>query len=204
MRTWIHRIATNVCLDMRKAPQRRALPMDLAGPSALGADAPNLSTRPAEAWVGPMRSDRLADDPADAAALRDSVMGRTLWSEWAEFWPANADDDFGHFINPVRKHVVSATIQGDLGWNSVGIEGDPVEYVRALASGDGGGITVAGGGALALPGRRDRHADAHRAPGDHRRGSTRVRRHRAAHPPPVVDSQITSTGNAVLTYSLRE
>ncbi len=35
MKTWMHRIATNVCLDMRKAPQRRALPMDLAGPARL-------------------------------------------------------------------------------------------------------------------------------------------------------------------------
>lgn len=73
MKTWIHRIATNVCLDMRKSPQRRALPMDLAGPRSLGGDQPNLSTRPAETWVGPIRSDRLAHDPADAAALRDSV-----------------------------------------------------------------------------------------------------------------------------------
>lgn len=73
MKTWIHRIATNVCLDMRKAPQRRALPMDLAGPGTLGTGQPHLSTRPAETWVGPIRSDRLADDPADAAALRDSV-----------------------------------------------------------------------------------------------------------------------------------
>ncbi|MCB0969354.1 MAG: RNA polymerase subunit sigma-70, partial [Ilumatobacter sp.] len=73
MKTWIYRIATNVCLDMRKAPQRRALPMDLGGPAALDGGTPNLATRPAEAWIGPIRTDRLTDDPADAALLRDSV-----------------------------------------------------------------------------------------------------------------------------------
>lgn len=73
MKTWMHRIATNVCLDMRKAPQRRALPMDLAGPGSLAGGQLNLTTLPAETWVGPIRSDRLIDDPADAVALRDSV-----------------------------------------------------------------------------------------------------------------------------------
>src|SRR6476660_8260038 len=33
LRSWLYRIATNVCLDMKKGPQRRARPMDL-GPSS--------------------------------------------------------------------------------------------------------------------------------------------------------------------------
>src|SRR5213080_2666683 len=33
LRSWLYRIATNVCLDMAQGPQRRARPMDL-GPSS--------------------------------------------------------------------------------------------------------------------------------------------------------------------------
>ena len=73
IRTWVHRIATNVCLDMRKTPQRRALPMDLAAPGDLGDGAPDLATLPAETWIGPIRTDLLGDDPGDAVVRRDSV-----------------------------------------------------------------------------------------------------------------------------------
>ena len=76
--------------------------------------------------------------------VTDVVIGRKLWQEWSEFWPGN-DDPFGSFINGVRKHVVSSTLRGDLGWNSVVIEGDPVAYVRQLQQTGEGGITVTGG-----------------------------------------------------------
>ena len=54
----------------------------------------------------------------------DVVIGRKLWQEWSQYWPG-ADDPFGQFINPVRKHVVTSTLTGDLTWNSRVIEGDP-------------------------------------------------------------------------------
>jgi RNA polymerase sigma-70 factor (ECF subfamily) len=74
LRSWLYRIATNVCLDMKGASQRRARPMDLrAAQSAdVGLPAPLAETT----WIEPMPDDRLipiGGDPADVAVARESV-----------------------------------------------------------------------------------------------------------------------------------
>nr|MBA2624312.1 RNA polymerase subunit sigma-70 [Acidimicrobiia bacterium] len=74
VRSWLYRIATNVCLDMLRTPQRRARPMDLGGP--VTADSPLAPTLPEHAWVQPMADDRilpLEGDPAELATARESV-----------------------------------------------------------------------------------------------------------------------------------
>jgi RNA polymerase sigma-70 factor (ECF subfamily) len=65
LRSWLYRIATNVCLDMASGRERRARPMDL-GP----AGAPvieNLHTRAEATWIEPM------PDPAEAVLSRETV-----------------------------------------------------------------------------------------------------------------------------------
>ena len=136
----------------------------------------------------------------------DVVIGRKLWSEWSEYWPG-AEDPFGQFINPVRKHVISSTLQGDLGWNSTLVEGDPVAYVEQLKSAPGGGIVVTGGvetvRSLFLAGVVDAltftvhpvATNAGRRLFDESVPLTRLR---------LADSSITPAGNAILTYALRE
>jgi len=74
VRTWLYRIATNVCLDMLRSRQRRAQPMDL-GPSST-TDAFVGEMLPEHAWVEPMPDARVlpADgDPAELAAARETV-----------------------------------------------------------------------------------------------------------------------------------
>lgn len=65
IRSWLYRIATNVCFDMLKAGQRRARPMDL-GP-AQEPVAENLHTRPEAVWVEP------TPDPAEHAVERETI-----------------------------------------------------------------------------------------------------------------------------------
>jgi RNA polymerase sigma-70 factor (ECF subfamily) len=56
LRSWLYRIATNVCLDMLNGRERRARPMDL-GPAQEPIEA-NLNTMPEATWIQP------APDPA--------------------------------------------------------------------------------------------------------------------------------------------
>jgi RNA polymerase sigma-70 factor, ECF subfamily len=74
LRSWLYRIATNVCLDMLGSKQRRARPMDL-GP-ALTADHPLGAPLPETAWIEPVPDTRVVPDggdPADVAVARESV-----------------------------------------------------------------------------------------------------------------------------------
>jgi RNA polymerase sigma-70 factor, ECF subfamily len=74
LRSWLYRIATNVCLDMRRSAERRARPMDL-GP-AREPVAANLNELPETTWLEPVPDGLVvaADgDPAEVAVARDSV-----------------------------------------------------------------------------------------------------------------------------------
>ena len=73
LRSWLYRIATNVCLDSLSDRGRRARPMDL-GPAAAPVEA-NLALRPEGTWVEPVPSSLVASDadPAEIVASRDSI-----------------------------------------------------------------------------------------------------------------------------------
>jgi RNA polymerase sigma-70 factor, ECF subfamily len=74
LRSWLYRIATNVCLDMLQSRQRRALPMDL-GPSSPG-DSSAGPRLPESTWVQPIPDGvavRPTDDPAELAASHETI-----------------------------------------------------------------------------------------------------------------------------------
>ena len=74
VRSWLYRIATNVCLDQLRGRQRRAMPVDL-GPSH-AADSFTGRTRPEEAWMQPIPDARVLPDngdPAEVATLRETI-----------------------------------------------------------------------------------------------------------------------------------
>jgi RNA polymerase sigma-70 factor (ECF subfamily) len=72
LRSWLYRIATNVCLDMLSGPQRRARPMDLSEASSPSRPLP--AAQPDYLWVEPIPdSMAFGSDPAEHAAARESV-----------------------------------------------------------------------------------------------------------------------------------
>jgi len=74
MRSWLYRIATNVCLDMLTASNKRARPMDLTDSTPLARAA--LTPRPDNTWLEPMPDARVlptVTDPAEAAVAKESV-----------------------------------------------------------------------------------------------------------------------------------
>src|SRR5205823_33168 len=70
LRSWLYRIATNVCLDMVAGRERRARPMDL-GPSCEPI-ASNLHTLPETTWLQPV-PDAMVADPAELAISSETI-----------------------------------------------------------------------------------------------------------------------------------
>jgi RNA polymerase sigma-70 factor, ECF subfamily len=64
-RSWLYRIATNVCLDMLSGRERRARPMDL-GPAREPVEA-NLNTLPEVTWLQPIPT------PEEIAETRETI-----------------------------------------------------------------------------------------------------------------------------------
>ncbi len=73
VRSWVYRIATNVCLDMLDSRNRRARPMDLGPARAPVLD--NAHWLPEVAWLEPIPDSLLAEerDPAELAVTRESI-----------------------------------------------------------------------------------------------------------------------------------
>ena len=72
LRSWLYRIATNVCFDMLNGRSRRARPMDLGGSSA--PEAANLNTLPEVTWIEPIPTDAAVEaDPAEAAVAHETM-----------------------------------------------------------------------------------------------------------------------------------
>ncbi|MGC4967508.1 RNA polymerase subunit sigma-70 [Streptomyces globisporus] len=67
LRSWVYRIATNVCLDALASGRRRALPMDLSGAS--DGSAPPGAPADSALWIDPLPG----GDPAASAVTGESV-----------------------------------------------------------------------------------------------------------------------------------
>ena len=75
LRSWLYRIATNVCIDMLRNVQRRAVPMEM-GPDSPPRESLLGPMLPEATWVTPVPDTRVVPehaDPADIAEHRESI-----------------------------------------------------------------------------------------------------------------------------------
>jgi RNA polymerase sigma-70 factor (ECF subfamily) len=75
VRSWLYRIATNVCLDMLRSRQRRARPMEF-GPASPPDESHLGPMLPEHLWVSPIADERVLPqeaDPAEIAVARDTI-----------------------------------------------------------------------------------------------------------------------------------
>ena len=73
LKSWLYRIATNVCLDMLGSKERRIRPLDLGEPGKADSI---LTTRPDSEWLEPIPDGRVLDsddDPAKLAEERETL-----------------------------------------------------------------------------------------------------------------------------------
>ncbi|HEX4363104.1 MAG TPA: sigma-70 family RNA polymerase sigma factor [Solirubrobacteraceae bacterium] len=74
LKSWLYRIATNVCLDMLNGRQRRARPIEIG---AAGDPAnPDMTTRAEVTWLEPIPDGRVlpeSSDPADLAVAQETL-----------------------------------------------------------------------------------------------------------------------------------
>src|ERR1019366_6831851 len=73
LRSWLYRIATNVCLDMLSGRERRARPMDLG--ESRSPDGPIGEILPEVTWIEPVPDGRVVPegDPAAVAESRETI-----------------------------------------------------------------------------------------------------------------------------------
>ena len=74
LRSWLYRIATNVCYDQLNGRQRRARPMDLGPAQSASGGLP--APQPEAVWIQPLPDSRILPtdgDPSEVAAARESI-----------------------------------------------------------------------------------------------------------------------------------
>lgn len=87
----------------------------------------------------------MEDNEAKITSAQDAVLlGRRMYDEWSRYWPTVTDQPFAHFINRVRKYVVTSTPLSSAWHNSEAVAGPVEDAVRDLKAQPGGSIGIHG------------------------------------------------------------
>ena len=96
-------------------------------------------------WHFPYFDEEMGGAVGAGFATTDAMlMGRVLYDEWAAYWPGNADQPFGDVINPMKKYVLSDSLQAAEWQNSEIISGDAARKLNDIKAGEGGDISMSG------------------------------------------------------------
>lgn len=161
-------------------------------------------------WAMPYFDDAMGEMASEGMGSTDGLLlGRKTYEIFAAYWPNQPDDvPFAAFLNDIRKHVASTTLEEPLEWaNSKLIKGDVAEEVRALKEGPGGDLLVLGGGDLAQTLMEHGLVDEYQLwihPIILGSGKRLFRDGSPSTPLRVVDSKTSSTGVLLLSYRVGE
>lgn len=144
---------------------------------------------------------------SSAIAQEDTVlMGRVTYQEWAGYWPTATGEPYASHINNVPKYVVSTTLDRVEWQNSTLVKRDLAQTINRLKQEPGKNIGVAGSPTLVRSLLADGLLDRLTlmihpvvvGRGKHLfQGGSELQRLK------LIDSTITSTGVAILTYEPR-
>ncbi|WP_026453410.1 dihydrofolate reductase family protein [Saccharomonospora iraqiensis] len=71
------------------------------------------------------------------------LMGRTLYDEWAAYWPDSTDEPFATHFNTMPKYVISGSLT-DPSWNNTTVLPGDVDAVRAVKESIDGDLGMSG------------------------------------------------------------
>ncbi|PSL02727.1 dihydrofolate reductase [Haloactinopolyspora alba] len=71
------------------------------------------------------------------------LMGRTLYDEWAAYWPESTDEPIATHFNTMPKYVISGSLT-DPTWNNTTVLPGDVDALRRFKEGVDGDITMSG------------------------------------------------------------
>jgi dihydrofolate reductase len=96
-------------------------------------------------WHFPYFDDDMGAAVGGAFQTTDAIlMGRVLYEEWSAYWPEHANEPFGDVINPIKKYVVSGSLQSAEWENTELLNGDVAARLREIKAQDGGDISMSG------------------------------------------------------------
>lgn len=158
-------------------------------------------------WQFDVFDDAMSKVVDDAMAETDTVLlGRVTYQEWADYWVTSTDEPFATYINSIPKYVFSTTLNQVAWQNSTLVKGDLAETIHHLKQQPGKTITVNGSPGLVQSMLQNNLLDELTLlihPVIAGKGKGLFNSAHELKQLKLVDSLITTTGVAILTYQPR-